>query len=298
MRALALVLAALASSCAGEAPPPVVTLPAVEPTVVAVHACGPADPAACHTIAEEKLPTNPQLAYQYEHYACETGVAPACGALGHMMLRGIWGESKPEQAVFYLQGACAAGIAASCVDLGVLERDVRHDDAGAIARFSRDCESRRIGLACDELGRMVEQGRGFARDAAAARRLFERACALGASAGCGDVGRVLLESDRDRALELLGAACRAHDGSSCYELGLAAKSQARAQREFVRACNLGFAAGCISAAWTFDPAERSPAALSWMDRACDERAVAACELLADRLGAYAVRERVERMEAK
>src|SRR6185312_148761 len=116
------------------------------------------------------------------------------------------------------------------------------------------------------------------------------ACALGASAGCGDVGRVLLESDRDRALELLGAACRAHDGSSCYELGLAAKSQARAQREFVRACNLGFAAGCISAAWTFDPAERSPAALSWMDRACDERAVAACELLADRLGAFAVRE--------
>src|SRR5690242_9914125 len=135
MRArLATVAAALSISCAGERPLPVVTLPAVEAPGPAVASCGPADPAKCHAIAEDALPNDPRLAYRYEAFACERGVVGACGALGHMMLRGIWGESDPDQASFYLDGACGEGVATSCVELGVLDRDVRHDDARAIAR--------------------------------------------------------------------------------------------------------------------------------------------------------------------
>ncbi|HEY1957779.1 MAG TPA: tetratricopeptide repeat protein [Polyangiaceae bacterium] len=299
MRALGIVLAAFASACAGRASPPVVALPSVEaPAPAAVRECTPRAPATCHAIAQESLPTEPRLAYRLEAFACDSGVPAACGALGHMMLHGIWGESSPEQALFYLEGACGAGVAASCVDLGVFDRDVRHEDARAIARFTRDCEVRRVAAACDELGRMVEDGRAFAPDAVAARRMFEHACTLGDAAGCGDLGRVTLESDRARAMHLLASACRSRDGRACYELGRVATTTAGARSHFERACNLGVAAGCVSVAWTIDPAERLPEAQFWIDRACDERDARACERLAERLGAPELRARAERIEAK
>ncbi len=299
MRAHAIVVAALAASCAGEPPPKAVALaPIAPPETHAPRACVPEDLAACHALAWDLLPTDPRHAYQDEAFACDEGQVASCAALGHMMLRGIWGESDPAKALFYLEGACGAGVLASCVEHALAERDVRHDETGATTTLLRLCDERRAASACDEVGRMVERGRGFAPDPDAARRLFEHACDLGDAAGCGDLGRALLSVQGERAHRLLVGACRAHDGASCFLLGQLAKSPARARAHAERACNLGAAAACAWVALLVDPDERSPESLSWLDRACDERDADACERLADRLGSPALRAGADRIEAR
>ena len=186
MRALAITTSALALACAHETNTPTVTLAPSPPAAFeAPLRCSPDDPSACHVLARRALPTDPRDAFMFESIACEQKLAAACGSLGWMMLHGVWGEADPAQAVVLLEGACRADVVTSCVDLGVLERDVHTDDAKAAAIFSRYCE-KNVAAACDELGRMVERGRGFAADADAALRLFERACHAGSAAGCGD----------------------------------------------------------------------------------------------------------------
>jgi TPR repeat protein len=297
MRPLAIVLAALGAACAHETPRAVVTLPAVVSTPAPrPRACLPSELAACRDIGRRVLPADPRRAFQFESLACDGGVVEACGDLGWMMMRGVWGESNPARALVLLDGACGAGVVASCVTLGVYYRDVRHDDAKAAAVFAHYCDDVGAPDACDELGRMVERGRGFAPDEGAARRLYESACERGAMAGCGDLGRVLLGVDDARAHALLGRACRLHDGHACYELALLTAPHDRARARFERACNLGVAAACTSVAALVDDAERSPEALWWMNRACDEADASACEHLADRVGSPALRARARSIE--
>ncbi len=275
MRVVRFATAALAVACAREVPPAAVSLPFVVASPQAPKGeCLPGSLDVCHALAHRVLPTDPRHAFQYESLACEGGMVAACGELGWMMLRGVWGASDTNEALFLIEGACSAGLVESCVMVGVLDRDAHHDDAAAAEIFRHYCDDRSVGAACDELGSMVESGRGFAADRDAAARIFEHACALGSPAGCGDFGRVIAASNPTRSHALLAGACRAHDGRSCYALG-----------RYELSCNLGVPQGCLAVAASIDSSARSLQALWWIDRACDQREASACETLALRINA-------------
>ncbi|HSQ64993.1 MAG TPA: tetratricopeptide repeat protein [Polyangiaceae bacterium] len=293
MRVLAIAMAALSTACAhraatvAEVSLPVVASPAPPPKAQ----CLPRDPRACHEIAQQVLVTDPRDAFMFESIACDGGVVAGCGELGWMVLHGVWGTADPPRAFVLLERACHAGSVESCVRLGAFYRDVRRDDPKGSEVLTHYCNDVGVPSACDELGRMVERGRGFSPDSDAAQRLYEHACARGSHAGCGDLGRVLLGKDDTRALSLLRGACTARDGDACYWLALRDRHPGRAQRRFARACNLGVAAACAAVASLVDVDERSPEALWWMNRACDEADARACERLAERMGSQDLLER-------
>jgi TPR repeat protein len=286
MRSFALSTCVFALACA--TPKPIATV-SIAPPSIAPRAprleCSPRDPNACHTLARRALARDPRHAFMFESTACEHGVVAACGGLGWMMLHGTWGEADARAAFDLLDGACRAGFVASCVDVGVLERVVHRDDVKASAIFGRYCD-RDVAAACDELGRMVESGEGFAPDAAAAKRLYEHACHEGSAAGCGDLGRV------NGDLAMLQSACRRHDGRACFEL---ARIDAHDKTDHdERACNLGVAEGCFALAT--DAPKDSPQESWWLSRACDERNAYACDLLGWHIGSPALHARARALE--
>ncbi len=281
------VIASLALACAHEKIPATVFIPESDaaPSPPPLE-CSSNDANACHVLGHRALATNPRNAFMFESTACEHGVAEACATVGWITLHGTWGEANAEGASLFLEHACQANILTSCVDLGVLERDARHDEA-ANAIFKKYCD-REIASACDELGRMVEEGRGFAVDTRAAVLLYDHACRGGSAGGCGDFAR----STHNAAL--LEIACRRHDGRACYELGLRAKNPSDENKQFERACNLGFSEGCVSLA-TLAPKD-STSVSWWLSRACDERNARACDTLGWHIGSTALHDRARALE--
>ncbi len=62
-----------------------------------------------------------------------------------------------------------------------------HEYSSAIEKFSRSCDSNNA-QGCIELGKMKEEGIGTAQNKYAAATLYTRACTLGNSLGCANMG--------------------------------------------------------------------------------------------------------------
>jgi uncharacterized protein len=128
---------------------------------------------------------------------------------------------------------------------------------GKRALYQRSCD---LGSAigCNDLAILVG-----GEDAGRAMTLLERACSLGLARGCANWGVQILrsepgEKERQRAVELLSAACEQSDGYACAELGDAwygsfersgASAYGRAHVAYEKACKLGQVGACASEGW-------------------------------------------------
>jgi TPR repeat protein len=124
---------------------------------------------------------------------------------------------------------CDRGDARSCRDLGRFHdegRGVAKDRAAAVARFARACELG-LGLGCTELGWMHESGAGGPKDAGRAASLYRQACLLGDAHGCTNQGWL-------------------YDGA-----GGVTQDPARAAALYLRGCEGGSYRGCNNLGWLY-----------------------------------------------
>jgi hypothetical protein len=107
---------------------------------------------------------------------------------------------------------CAAGDASACFFRGAKLQGMPERIEEAVALFGRACELG-LAIACTNHGASIWTR---ADDAACARRVFEKACAVKEVFACGMIGRMMVssaQSDEQRA------AARAHLERTCQELG-------------------------------------------------------------------------------
>jgi len=136
---------------------------------------------------------------------------------------------------------------------------------GKRALYARSCE---LGSAigCNDLAILLGSA-----DAQALPSL-ERACSLGLTRGCANLGAELLRNEptnaaRSRALRLLADACERNDEFGCSELGDGLYAEqargdtsalGRAHTAYEKACKLGQLVACFSEAWMLKNGEGTP----------------------------------------
>lgn len=208
---------------------------------------GPEDEADAAALMEE--------ARRLYRASCDAGGLTWCTNLAGLMQRGELGSKDPRGARRLLQTTCDRAHEAegqgtiACVELALYYLSGtggRKDPDRAEALLLDACDA---GSAegCNTLGERVRERGG---DASA---VFRRACDSGVAVACRNLARLVPE--RDAALALLEKACDAPndlDGVSCVmaaELLLEKPgSEGLAVDRLVRACSVGLASACASAA--------------------------------------------------
>jgi TPR repeat protein len=129
---------------------------------------------------------------------CQKGHAGSCGAEGALFASGKGGLARDEAKARELLGkACDASDAKSCVNLGVLLAQGRggaRDLAGAAKDFERGCQNGDA-KGCGALGAMYRSGEGVAKDAKRAGRLLGQGCDGGDDGACGALGKMTLDGE-------------------------------------------------------------------------------------------------------
>lgn len=198
--------------------------------------------------------------------------------------------------------ACeASGDARACAHAAELYWDGANGhafDPGKSLRYAtRACDAG-DGLGCAVLGRHHETGIGTAWAPAVAVADYEKACTAGAGLGCALLGDMYLRGRgvdldrekaltyRDRARALWGAACEGAEPRWCTHaaalVGRDTDLDDPARGYSKRACDLGFAAGCVrvlGARLRTGAVDRGDA-VSELSRLCDGGEPAACTTLA------------------
>ena len=190
-----------AAAAAGAAPPP--PPPEVKPAgndVVAVEAACPKG----LVMAEGKC-TEPKSAKAYLCTPtnsnecveqCGKGNAPSCGTAGTLAISGSGGATRDEKkARELLTKGCEGSDTKSCTNLGVLLAQGRggaKDTAAAAKNFEKGCGDADA-LACGMLGAQYKSGDGVTKDDAKALALLQKGCEGGNDAACGTVGKMLLD---------------------------------------------------------------------------------------------------------
>lgn len=127
---------------------------------------------------------------------CSKGNVQSCGAAGALYVSGSGGAPRDEtKARELLAKGCDGADTKSCTNLGVLLAQGRggaRDSAGAAKRFERSCLEADA-HACGMLGMQFKSGDGVAKDEAKAHALLQKGCAGGDDVACAVDGRMLLD---------------------------------------------------------------------------------------------------------
>ncbi len=230
---------------------------------------------------------------------------PACGELGRLLVTHASSEKDVNRGMVLLETSCAEGDAAACLSLAGTYRD--HGDAKGRARarelLARACDLKSA-RGCMELGVLSETR--DRHDAGAVLEAYRRSCELGDAKGCAYWGYALRRQapgDPQAADDAFIRACSLGNLSSCNDLGRSRiydpATRADGVAYLLRACEGGFAPGCVATAELFAPVVG--AAASWFralpvaDRACADRnddscAIAdACRIASNRDALAAIR---------
>ena len=188
-------------------------------------ACSSGDAKACFARAVSALAANRTAeADPLLVRACDGGVSAACTKLGILRYeRGFDSEEEGEELILLFERGCEGGSAQGCSWAGTLTPDDPALDAKALGYFKRGCEAGDAS-GCFALGAAIAQGRGQAKDAQEAARLYRRACDDGFAAACRELSVLLnaREDVEDRWKEswaLLERACSLGDEASCADTG-------------------------------------------------------------------------------
>ena len=155
---------------------------------------------------------------------------------------------------------CAKGHAGSCGAAGSLyatgQAGLPLDETKARELLGKGCDGSDA-KACVNLGVLLAQGRGGAKDPAGAAKNFERGCAAGEAKGCGMLGGAYragdgVGKDVGRAATLLRQGCDGGDDVACGALGRmlaqgegVPKDATKATDLLKRACDGGQSSACI-----------------------------------------------------
>jgi TPR repeat protein len=174
---------------------------------LAVNACDRDVAAGCLLAGELALDGDPPGAEGRMRRACELGDVRGCA---------LADAARAGPLVAELERArirCDEGELAACHNLAVLVEP--RDAARAATLYDRACRGG-SSLACSNLGRLYERGRGVARDPRRALALFALACAAGERVGCFNEGVLEAAARRyGRAREAFGRACALGDAEAC-----------------------------------------------------------------------------------
>jgi TPR repeat protein len=224
--------------------------------------------------------------------ACDSGDAQACGFAGRLMLSGRDTEKEPDKGLALLERACDGGFAVACSAGSAWLVDANHASeiptaSEMRARFDlkQACLSGEANP-CYELGLSYYFGRdSYPSDRALAVKIYERACDLGESRACNNLGDALFYGEGtprsvEHAAVLFGRACHLGEALGCANLGYAfeygdgvTRDEVRANELYRDACVTGEAYGCLHAAMLAAvkrgaPRDPSRALAYWTSR-CD-----------------------------
>jgi TPR repeat protein len=128
---------------------------------------------------------------QTRQQQCDAGKLDVCGQLGTMYLEGVGVERDAKRAILLMERGCAGSEPFSCGSLGILyasggpvARNVRR----AVPLLEMACE-RDFAEACAYLGFLYEGDDNRPEDSRAVQT-YQKACTLGAEAGCEAVRRL------------------------------------------------------------------------------------------------------------
>lgn len=149
---------------------------------------------------------------------------------------------------------CLQGNSIACNDFGarLVAGDHVLRDVPTGATFLDSACTDNVAGACTRLGVLYQGGREIEVDSARALDLLERGCAGQDPAGCGELGKRIINRDPLRATALLGAACDSTVTVGCVPLGrmltaggIVPRDDARAAQAFEIACNDRQMDGCV-----------------------------------------------------
>jgi len=149
--------------------------------------------------------------------------------------------------------ACDESDWAACSALGVISESGAagaHDDREASRLYARGCDGGNA-RSCVNLGKLLERVSLGESNATRINALFADACDRGEAFGCAALGHALAHGDarsRDRAIELLGNACRDGRSEACFDLAelerRGSMPTAVALEHYTKACVAGNALAC------------------------------------------------------
>jgi eukaryotic-like serine/threonine-protein kinase len=275
-------------------------------------ACAASRPGSCTKLADALFkgtgaPKDAARATTLYRNACDGGSAVACNnlAVRYSLAEGV--PKDPLKAVGLYKQACELGSANACLNLGAMHYNgdgVAKDYALGTSFFSRACDAGDAN-GCNFLSIAYGTGRGVSPDNATPQpersfELAERACKMGAGAGCVRVeeARVAgkgVDKDVKNGLAHLDAMCTKRQAGACESLarlyangsGPDLPADPLRGREYLKkACDFGSKESCgrNALAGNIDTGRSNIAQISASFQSnCDRGNATACAMLAENL---------------
>ena len=204
------------------------------------------------SLAEDGGPQDKPKARSLYERGCDLGHGLSCRNLGVVRRKGLGGAKDQEGARVAFQAGCDRGNLDSCAILGDLLAQGKGggvDKSGAREKYESACELKH-GLSCLRAAQFWHDGTAGTIDFQRRNEFLTSGCDYGSLPACGWLGWLLWregteKSDaesRDRALSLLGKACKKGYARSCNNLGWASfesGDDTEAERLFNLACEKG-----------------------------------------------------------
>lgn len=220
-----------------------------------------------------------------------------CGALVRIELEPITKDAvvaAPAQAELVV-ASCPPGYARGDDEVCRKPDKPHQCKPGDSADCAKQCEAGNAG-SCATLAAMYRTGTGVDKSEGKVAALAKKACDKDSIAGCRTLAMSKLDAkDSKGGIELLDKTCKAGDGASCVQLGVAQlddkKQAANAQYSFRRACygggeNEGCAwLGVLYAEGKGGLTASPKLASSFFEKGCKEGSARACDGLGDLLKA-------------
>ncbi|RAL20294.1 hypothetical protein DL240_18110 [Lujinxingia litoralis] len=262
--------------------------------------CELGDPMSCERLGDLYLDSidsqapDYRLAFEYFGYACNSRDARACymwATIADVEFPELETPKRLEQAYNI---ACVRGLSEGCVALSDLYLSERPDwpaqPEAARDTLERSCRQH-ADDSCVFYGQLLESGIGGNIDPNAALEAYDRACQNNEPKGCQWAGALLMQTEPERAREILKEGCDREQGNSCNWLALWLESNVSAENVQLnmsglhrRACELDEPRGCIDLAFMYESgrgefASDSRRAVTYMGKACSLRDMIACAYL-------------------
>lgn len=185
----------------------------------------------------------------------------AAAVLGGMLV----GCSQPAR----LEAKCLAGEPVRCTQLGEMYASgtggVTRNLTKAAELFEKACAIDAPDV-CNTLGELYESSSAIEGGIARAEQLFAKACNGGSSAGCLNLGLVLLaREEKQAAFVLFEKSCAGGWAAGCHQTGLGleqgegvGKDVVKAVGYYGQACDGGHVDGCLAAADLYAKGEALP----------------------------------------